>query len=266
MEQLKALARYLNCPCRYFPPAEDDRELRKAYDEAAELGKQHGFVPVLIAVDFTLIETLMMNITGQAEEPSREEIDNYRSRMLSLSLADGKTVLKQRLDEWTKESELCMGEFSGQGQSELQSDFEGYWDYFSQKTLPIVLAEIPVKNPWEVFAYLPFGDWNECPDTPELMSVAKYWFERYGAVPAVMTHDVLENLSCQSQLRSRKRLRRLWSSIDSVWILSSRAQKQSVRWRIVYVEILSGISGGINKNKKTKEERGSVFPNPVLLL
>lgn len=192
MEQLKALARYLNCPCRYFPPAEDDRELRKAYDEAAELGKQHGFVPVLIAVDFTLIETLMMNITGQAEEPSREEIDNYRSRMLSLSLADGKTVLKQRLDEWMKESELCMGEFSGQGQSELQSDFEGYWDYFSQKTLPIVLAEIPVKNPWEVFAYLPFGDWNECPDTPELMSVAKYWFERYGAVPAVMTHDVLE--------------------------------------------------------------------------
>ena len=121
MEQLKALARYLNCPCRYFPPAEDDRELRKAYDEAAELGKQHGFVPVLIAVDFTLIETLMMNITGQAEEPSREEIDNYRSRMLSLSLADGKTVLKQRLDEWTKESELCMGEFSGQGQSSCKA-------------------------------------------------------------------------------------------------------------------------------------------------
>lgn len=192
MEQVKTLAKYLNCPCRYFPPAEDDSELRKAYDEATALGKQHGFVPVLIAVDFTLIETLMMNITGQAEKPGREEIDDYRRRMLSLSLEDGKTILKQRLDEWTEESELCMGEFSGQSQSDRQTDFSGYWDCIDRKTLPIVLAEIPVKNPWEVFAYLPFGGWNECPDTPELMSVAKYWFERYGAVPAVMTHDVLE--------------------------------------------------------------------------
>ena len=38
----------------------------------------------------------------------------------------------------------------------------------------------------------PFGNWNECPDTPELMAAAKYWFEQYGAVPAAITHDVLE--------------------------------------------------------------------------
>ena len=42
--------------------------------------------------------------------------------------------------------------------------------------------------------YLPFGDWNECPGTQSLMAVAKYWFEQYGAVPAVMTHDELEFL------------------------------------------------------------------------
>ena len=59
-------------------------------------------------------------------------------------------------------------------------------------TVPVVLAEIPVQNPWEIFAYLPFGGWNECPDTPDLMAAAKYWYEEYGAVPAVMTHDVLE--------------------------------------------------------------------------
>ena len=38
------------------------------------------------------------------------------------------------------------------------------------------IGGIPVKNPWEIFAYLPFGNWNECPDTPDLMAVAKYWF------------------------------------------------------------------------------------------
>ena len=49
-----------------------------------------------------------------------------------------------------------------------------------------------MKNPWEIFDYLPFGGWNECPNTPELMAVAKYWFEQHGAVPAAMTHDELE--------------------------------------------------------------------------
>ena len=59
-------------------------------------------------------------------------------------------------------------------------------------TYPLILAKIPVKNPWEIFAYLPFGGWNECPNTPELMAVAKYWFEQHGAVPAAMSHDELE--------------------------------------------------------------------------
>ncbi len=61
-------------------------------------------------------------------------------------------------------------------------------------THPLILAKIPVKNPWEIFAYLPFGNWNDCPDTPELMAAAKYWFEQYGAVPAAMSHDELEFL------------------------------------------------------------------------
>ena len=56
------------------------------------------------------------------------------------------------------------------------------------------LAKIPVENPWEIFAYLPFGNWNECPDTPELMAAAKYWFEQHGAIPAAMSHDELEFL------------------------------------------------------------------------
>ena len=72
--------------------------------------------------------------------------------------------------------------------------FSSYWDIDTEMTYPLILAKIPVKNPWEIFAYLPFGNWNECPDTPELMAAAKYWFEQYGAVPAAMSHDELEFL------------------------------------------------------------------------
>lgn len=72
--------------------------------------------------------------------------------------------------------------------------FSSYWNSDSKMTDPLILAKIPVKNPWEIFAYLPFGGWNECPDTQSLMAVAKYWFEQYGAVPAAITHDELEFL------------------------------------------------------------------------
>ena len=72
--------------------------------------------------------------------------------------------------------------------------FSSYWNYDTGMTHPLILAKIPVKNPWEIFAYLPFGNWNECPDTPRLMAAAKYWFEQYGAVPAAMSHDELEFL------------------------------------------------------------------------
>ena len=70
--------------------------------------------------------------------------------------------------------------------------FSGYWNSETDMTHPVILARIPVRHPWEVFAHLPFGNWNDCPDTPQLMAVARYWFEKFGAVPAVMTHDELD--------------------------------------------------------------------------
>lgn len=53
-----------------------------------------------------------------------------------------------------------------------------------RKETPLYLAEIPTVNPWEVFAWLPFGGWNDCPDSEDMMAVFQYWYEKYGAVPA----------------------------------------------------------------------------------
>lgn len=88
--------------------------------------------------------------------------------------------------DWDEE---IIGEMTG---GEANNRFCGLWDFGTKKTLPLILAEIPVSHPWEIFAWLPFGGWNECPDTPELMAAAEHWFNRCKAVPAVMTHDVLE--------------------------------------------------------------------------
>lgn len=36
------------------------------------------------------------------------------------------------------------------------------------------------------------GNWNECPSTSEHMAISRYWYEKFGAVPVTITHDVLE--------------------------------------------------------------------------
>ena len=117
--------------------------------------------------------------------------------MLSAPVKDGKAVLEeltgQRKEEAEDEDldwdEEVLGEMEG---GEPNDRFANYWNDDTGMTYPLILAKIPVKNPWEIFAYLPFGNWNECPDTPDLMAVAKYWFEQHGAIPAAMSHDELE--------------------------------------------------------------------------
>ena len=200
-ELAKAMIAYLDCECQYFPPMKDDDPIIAAYSYACRLAPREGFVPVLVAVDETLWECLMLNSDPDKDWEDQCEFDSkavaeYRKKYLSQPVPDGKAFLSELTDTRQEEAEEdgmdweeIMGEMEG---GEANNRFAGFWDYYTRKTYPLILAKIPVKNPWEIFAYLPFGNWNECPDTPELMAAAKHWYERYGAVPAAMTHDVLE--------------------------------------------------------------------------
>lgn len=197
-----ALTQYLNCPCRYFPPMPDDDPIMEAYREARKRGETEGFVPMLVTADETLWECLVMNVDGacvgdEAYAFDAEKVAAYRQKMLQTPLKESKEVICELIQtrqgeaadddlDWTTE---VVGEIAG---GEELDRFCGFWDFGTGDTMPLLLAEIPVKHPWEVFAYLPFGGWNECPDTPDLMAVTKNWGEQYGAIPAVLTHDVLE--------------------------------------------------------------------------
>ena len=201
-EVAQAIMEYLDCECTYFPSMKDDDPITAAYSYAKRDSAQEGFVPVLIkADDETLLECLVMNADPENDadfyEFDLKTVTEYRKKMLSTSVKDGKAVLEEmiglRKEEADDDDMDWEEEILGKMENGYENNrFSSFWEYDTDMTYPMILAKIPVKHPWEIFAYLPFGNWNECPDTPELMSVAKYWFELYGAVPAVLTHDVLE--------------------------------------------------------------------------
>ena len=203
-EVAQAIMEYLDCECTYFPSMKDDDPIMAAYNYAKRDSAQEGFVPVLIkADDETLLECLVMNADPENEadiyEFDLKTVTEYRKKMLSAPVKDGKAVLEELTDQRKEEAEDDDMDWEEEVLGEMEGGYDNdrfscYWDSDSHMTYPLILAKIPVKNPWEIFAYLPFGNWNECPDTPDLMAVAKYWFQQYGAIPAAMSHDELEFL------------------------------------------------------------------------
>ena len=201
-EVAQAIMEYLDCECTYFPSMADDDPIMSAYSYAQRLGVREGFVPVLIqADDETLLECLVMNADSEHDadfyEFDLKTVTEYRKKVLSAPIKDGKAILEELTGQRKEEAEdddldwdeEVLGEMEG---GEPNDRFANYWNDDTGMTYPLILTKIPVKNPWEIFAYLPFGNWNECPDTPDLMAVAKYWFEQHGAIPAAMSHDELE--------------------------------------------------------------------------
>ena len=181
----------LNCPCKRFEPMTDAAPIMEAYREARARGAREGFTPILLPAGD---ERFSEMFTWEGNNPPEQ----YRQELLAQPLEDGAAYLARRLKEYREDYEAEgfswpgdePGEMAG---GEASDTFAGIFDYGRpRKTVPLILAEIPVKNPWEVFAWIPFGGWNECPAPEEQMVMAKYWYEKYGAVPAVITMDVLE--------------------------------------------------------------------------
>ena len=204
-EVAQAIMEYLDCECTYFPSMKDDDPIMSAYSYAKRESVKEGFVPVLIrADDETLWECLILNSDPDSDggddyafDP--DKVAEYRKKMLSAPVKDGKAVLEELTDQRKEEAEDDDMDWDEEILGEMEGGYENdrfscYWNSDTDMTYPLILAKIPVKNPWEIFAYLPFGNWNDCPDTPQLMAVTKYWFEQYGAVSAAMSHDELEFL------------------------------------------------------------------------
>ena len=101
-----------------------------------------------------------------------------------------KEIFKRMLDDVMPmdedEDDDIAGEFSIE---EQLNQFLSIQEGLDEK---IILAKIPTDKPWEATAWVPMGGFNKCPLPEEQVAIFKYWYEQYGAVPALVTHDVWE--------------------------------------------------------------------------
>lgn len=188
-ESIKQIAESFQCNYTVFEKGTAPEEVEEAYKAAFEAGKKGGFYPAIFLMDEYAVQWL--------QEVVKNDYD--REQIIAGCRDDGKFLLDERFREYMEDFLEDMGE---EGLEDLIGDetegdelhhFIGYIS-FSNGMLEAdaLLLEIPVEHPWEVIGYLPMGGWNECPAPEEMISICRYWYEKYGAVPAVFTHDVME--------------------------------------------------------------------------
>ncbi len=183
-DKARVLIDYLGCPCEIIPAGTELEKIMNIYDDLYAKREQGGFVPMIFGLDGYF----------ERDFDEWEPLEEYKKEVMSENPTIPEEWLRQRIkenrefytaDEWKER----IGAVTGGEENRV---FGGLMDYNTRKSVECVIAKIPVKNPWEVFAWVPFGGWNECPTNDEIMYIAKYWYEKYGAIPAVMTHDILE--------------------------------------------------------------------------
>lgn len=184
-ETLKKITDVLQCKYSVFKKGTDPELVEQAYKKAFEAGKSGGFYPAIVSMEEYGIEWL--------EYAAGEEYD--REQVIAGCKDDGQEILEERFKEYTemyKDDDLkdfIGGETEGEEIHHFCSYISFHDGTLAQDTL---LLEIPVKNPWEIVAYLPMGGWNEYPGAEDMISICKYWYEKYRAVPAAFTQDVME--------------------------------------------------------------------------
>lgn len=179
-KETKQILEHLQCECSVFPKNSKLTEIQEAYRKARKLGKSEGFTPLLIVPSETLLEIIKC----------KDEVEG----MSISSIQDGRKILANLWEKGTDElieDSLFMTDAESFPEETI-NEVLSFKSRTGRLEEEVILAKIPTKHPWEIFASLPFGGWNTCPSTTEIMAVSKYWYESFGAVPAVMAYDTVE--------------------------------------------------------------------------
>lgn len=168
---------YLGFEYEFIPEEVTAESITQYYLDELEKGKQKGYIPVIIPTEDRLEDYLEDMQNGGYDGESLPDTAKFFA-------ARGKDYEDEIEESDFHSIELTDGDRNDSLVSML--------DYESGELAECVVVHLPTDKPWEVPLLVPFGGWNECPDNADMAAVLKKWYERYGAVPAAITHDTLE--------------------------------------------------------------------------
>ena len=169
--------------------ASDYKEIEKKYLALYKEGKEKGFTPVFLVLDDTLLEKFEIDME---DEDTDNIMDIVKSNLEKYKDINAVEFLKNFQEENT-EDYFTKKNYKYDNREKYNLELLSTLFNSSKKNKSdVVLVKVSTKNPYEVLGYFGMGGYNDCPLPAEQVAVAKYWYEKYGAVPAVITYDEIE--------------------------------------------------------------------------
>jgi hypothetical protein len=170
----------LGCEYEMVTNAKSVSSVMKKYKALLSQGETEGFTPLIIIPSEILYDVIN-------DEPAEYDPKTIIEEAAAINAED--YFSKWIDDEPLYEEYDIVGEFM---YAEPMNSFS-LMDYFTGYLYAnIIIAKIPTNKPWELAAWVPMGGFNECPAPEEQVAIFKYWYEKYGALPAVVSYDTWE--------------------------------------------------------------------------
>ena len=156
-------------------------EVSEKYLATYRDGKEKGYTPVFLTVDDYLLKTFKITMTNENADSMIDLFNKNLEKAKSINLIE---IFNKFLKQQTICKLFIEGDYKFDDNNKNNLKFLTIFNNEGNLKDNVILAKVPTTKPYEILAYFGMGS--------EDIATVKYWYEKYGAIPASITYDEME--------------------------------------------------------------------------
>ena len=159
-----------------------------SFEEASEKylatykdGKEKGYTPVFLTVDDYLLKAFEITMANENSDNMIDIFNKNLERAKSINLIE---IFNKFLKQQTICKLFVEGDYKFDDNNKNNLKFLTIFNNEGNLKDNVILVKVPTTKPYEILAYFGMGS--------EDIATVKYWYEKYGAIPASITYDEME--------------------------------------------------------------------------
>ena len=143
-------------------------------------GKEKGYTPVFLTVDEYLLKTFEISMKDENTDNMIDIFNKNLEKAKNINPIElFNKFIEQSMDKYFTEDDY---KFDDSNKNNLK--FLTIFNNEGNLKDNVILVKVPTTKPYEILAYFGMGS--------EDIATVKYWYEKYGAIPASITYDEME--------------------------------------------------------------------------